>query len=99
MPQDDAPVFKSKNDITREELADLFQTLADRASEGDLTLTKGTDQVHLVLPDGCRIELEVSDSPRDGGIERELELEITWKVDEQGAPLEGQTPRRGFTIS
>lgn len=99
MPQENAPVFKSKNDVSREELADLFQTLADRASEGDLTLSKGGEQVHLALPDGCRIEIEVSDSPHRGGIERELELEISWQVDEQGHPIEGQTPKRGFTIS
>lgn len=93
------PVFKSKTDLSRDELADLFQTLADRASEGSLTLSTGTEQVVFDLPDGCLVELEVTDSAVQGGFERELELEITWRVDETGAPIEGQTPKRGFTIS
>ena len=97
--QQNGAVFKSKNDLTREDLADLFQTLADRASDGTITLASGAGQVQFELPDGCRVEIEVNDKPHRGGIERELELEISWQVDETGAPIEGQTPKRGFTIS
>ena len=97
--QNGGAVFKSKNDLSREDLADLLQTLADRFHEGDLTLSKGAEQVEIDLPDGCRVEIEVNDKPHRGGIERELELEISWQVDERGAPIEGQTPKRGFTIS
>lgn len=39
MTNTEKSVFKSKNEISRDELADLFQSLADRASEGTLTLT------------------------------------------------------------
>lgn len=99
MQQESGPVFKSKNDLTRDDLVDLFQTLADKAQDGGLTLSSGAGQVEIALPDGCRVEIEVTDKVERDGIERELELEISWRVDETGAPLEGQLPKRGFTIS
>lgn len=96
----DKSVFKSKNEISRDELVDLFQSLADRASEGTLTLTAAGDPVTFDFPDGCLVEIEVADKPiPSGGFERELELDISWRVDETGVPVEGQTPKRGFTVS
>ena len=100
MTNTEKSIFKSKNEISRDELADLFQSLADRASEGTLTLTAAGDPVTFDFADGCLVEIEVIDKPiASGGFEREFELEISWRVDETGAPVEGQTPKRGFTVS
>ncbi|MEF3322637.1 hypothetical protein PV375_02875 [Gulosibacter sp. GYB002] len=58
------------------------------------------DPVTFDFADGCLVEIEVTDKPiASGGFEREFELEISRRVDETGAPVEGQTPKCGFTVS
>lgn len=94
----DAYVFKSKNDLSRDELADLFATFADRIRTGSLTLTRGDEQVEIELPTNFRVDLQVKDATKRDRHERELEIEINWNVDSGGTPT-GEAPRRGFTVS
>lgn len=95
------PVFKSKNTLSRDELADLFETFADRIRQGRITLSRGGQSVEVALPEGCRVDVQVKDKAKRNRneIERELELEIHWNVDESGKPTENQAPKRGFSIT
>lgn len=93
------PLFESKNDLSREQLADLFQTFADRIREGSITLSRGTESLDVALPPMAQIEVEVKDKVKRTRIERELELEITWNVDKAGEPTGEQKTKRGFSIS
>lgn len=93
------PLFESKNDLSRDQLADLFQTFADRIRQGSLTLSRGAESVEITLPSLVRIEVEVEDKVKRSRIERELELEIKWSVDKAGEPTDDQRPKRGFSVT
>ena len=43
--------------------------------------------------------MEVTDARKRRGIERELEIEIEWHVDENGKPVTKEGPTSGFAIS
>lgn len=99
MQEDPGRVFKSKADLTRDELANLFQTFAERIRAGRLTLSQGAQEVELALPNGFRVELELEDEAKRDRRVRELEIEIKWTVDDTGQPAEDQAPGSGFTVS
>lgn len=94
-------VFKSKDALSRQELADLFETLAKRIRSGTMTLSSGGggNHVDLQLPETLTVEVEVEDSMKRSGIQREFELEMKWDVQDDGTPVAQQPPNRGFTIS
>lgn len=99
MQQNSGRVFKSKAELSRDELADLFQTFADRIREGRLTLSQGAQEVEIGLPTGFRVDLEVEDEAKRDRRVRELEIEISWNVDDTGQPTEDQAPRSGFSVT
>lgn len=92
-------LLKSKADFGREQLADLLESLATRIREGEMTIGTGDAALNLDLPGAFRTTMEVTDSRKRRGIERELELEISWYVDEAGAPVDTASPASGFAVS
>ncbi|WP_288749721.1 amphi-Trp domain-containing protein [uncultured Corynebacterium sp.] len=92
-------LLKSKTDFSRNQLADLFESLATRIRAGDITLDAGESALAMELPGTFRTTMEVTDAQKRRGIERELELEMKWYVDDNGAPVDTEAPASGFTIS
>lgn len=83
-------VMKSKDVRTRDELADLLQSLAERIRSGRVVLNQGATDVELELPASVHVDLEVTDSAKPSRTKRELEIEVWWEIDETGRPVEGQ---------
>lgn len=92
-------MLKSKGDFSREELAGFLENLAERVRAGDMTLGTGDNALTMDLPGTFRTTMEVTDSRKRRGIERELEIEIDWYVDENGKPIAEDGPASGFAIS
>lgn len=98
-PPKNQKLVKSKASFSRNELADLLETLAARIRAGEMTLGTGESAVTMTMPTSFNTTMEVVDSRKRAGIERELELEIDWMVDEGGEPVEKPGPASGFAIS
>ncbi|PLA36096.1 amphi-Trp domain-containing protein [Corynebacterium amycolatum] len=98
-PPKNQKLVKSKASFSRDELADLLETLAARIRAGEMTLGTGESTVTMTMPTSFNTTMEVVDSRKRAGIERELELEIDWMVDEAGEPVEKPGPASGFAIS
>ena len=92
-------LLKSKADFSREQLADLLENLATRIREGEMTIGTGDAALGMKLPGTIRTTMEVTDAQKRRGIERELELEMKWYVDDNGAPVDTEAPASGFTVS
>lgn len=92
-------LVKSKANFSPEELAGLLESMAERIRAGEMTLGTGDAAVTMDMPPSFRTTMEVTDSGKRAGIERELELEITWTVDEDGNPVDKPGPVAGFAIS
>lgn len=92
-------LLKSKTYFSRDQLADLFESLATRIRAGDITLGAGESALAMELPGTFRTTMEVTDAQKRRGIERELELEMKWYVDDNGAPADTEAPASGFTVS
>lgn len=94
-------LMKSKARLNHEQLAELLESIAERVRAGSLTLGDGPNAVAMDLPEGFRVSMEVEDfANRDRTrITRELEIEIEWPVDAEGAPIVEPGPASGFTVS
>lgn len=92
-------LLKSKSQFSRDQLADLFESLASRIRAGEITLGSGESALQMEWPGAFHTTMEITDSRKRRGIERELELEISWYVDDNGVPVETETKDSGFTIS
>lgn len=89
-------VLESQDTVSRDELAELFETLAQRIRSGSVTLA--AQQVDVQLPDALKLKLQVEHSVKRSDTRRELELEMGWDVHDDGTPVAQQSPNRGFTI-
>lgn len=98
-PRKSEKLVKSKANFSPNELADLLENIAARVRAGELTLGSGDTAVTLPMPPSFKTTLEVTDSPKRSGIERELELEIKWYVNEEGSPVDKPGPASGFAVS
>lgn len=98
-PPKNQKLVKSKASFSRDELADLLETLAARIRAGEMTLGTGEAAVTMTMPTSFNTTMEVVDSRKRAGIERELELEIDWMVDKAGESVEKPGPTSGFAIS
>lgn len=98
-PPKNQKLVKSKASFNRDELADLLETLAARIRTGEMTLGTGESAVTMTMPTSFNTTMEVVDSRKRAGIERELELEIDWMVDKAGESVEKPGPTSGFAIS
>ena len=98
-PKRSQKLLKSKGDFNREELAAFLESLAERVRAGDMTLGTGDTALTMDLPGTFRTTMEVTDSRKRRGIERELEIEIDWYLDESGKPVTEDGPASGFAIS
>lgn len=92
-------LVKSKANFSPDELADLLETIAGRIRAGEMTLGNGDAALTMTMPSSFQTTMEVIDSRKRAGIERELELEIAWNIDEDGNPVDKPGPATGFAVS
>ena len=71
-------MFKSKEVLSREEVAAFLHQLADKIAAGRVTLQQGKNDLPLKLPADLLLEVEVEDEHKKRGIEHCLEVEIKW---------------------
>lgn len=84
----DQRLLKSKQTLDRDQLATMLETLAERMRAGHVRFDQAADSIEVEIPRQLQVDLELEDSPRAGGRKRELEIEISWMVDEQGAAVD-----------
>ena len=73
-------LFKTEEKMSRSQVAELLNALAEKIENGKVILQQGTEEVKLKIPD--RVELEVK-AEKEAGKRRtrkKLELEIEWLV-------------------
>lgn len=73
-------LFKTEEEMSRKEAAELLRALAEKIENGKVILQQGTEEVKLKIPD--RVELEVKAEKEVGRkrSKKKLELEIEWLV-------------------
>jgi len=77
-------LFKSESTQSREEIADYLRAVADKLSTGEpVTLSAGSENVTLEVPDRPTFEVKAERETDKGGRnpEKSLELEIEWDED------------------
>lgn len=79
-------LLKSKDTYTREALADLLSTLAERIRTGTVTFDQTGSSVELTIPGSVRLDIEIKDIPKPTGTKHELELEMSWTTSADGTP-------------
>ncbi len=99
MASQSTTLIKSKDVLTRAELADLLQSLADRLRGGRITLDQGANRVEMEVPATLHVDLELKDSVKPARTKRELEIEMWWEVDETGAPTGAAAAPGGLSVS
>ncbi|MCH8562990.1 amphi-Trp domain-containing protein [Nesterenkonia sp. YGD6] len=83
-------LLKGKQVLTRAELADFLNVLADQIREGDIDLSLDGQRVRIRAEEQIGLSVEVKDTPKSGHVKRELELEMWWSLAErQGSPSSG----------
>jgi amphi-Trp domain-containing protein len=78
-------VFKNEEKISRSEIAEKIQKIADGVERGEINLKSGDESVQLRPSESCEFELEVEEES-DGEIS--LEIEIEWDKNEKAGELE-----------
>ena len=88
-------LLKSKDTYSREALADLLSTLAEKIRSGTVTFDQAGNSLEIPIPEHVRADIEIKDAPKLRGTKRELEIEMWWIEGDDG----GVTPSGGVTIS
>ena len=82
-------LFKSQERKNRTDVGHFLHQLADKISEGKVTLSQGAQDIILELPQNLILELQVEDEDKGKkGIQHSLEVEIKWFDNEQDGSLE-----------
>jgi len=81
-------LFKSEERKTRAEVADFLRLLADKLTDGVVSLKSGNEQINLNISPNVILEIQVEDEDkRKKGIQHSLEIEIKWfDSDDWAAP-------------
>lgn len=80
-------LFKSKEQKSRADISAFLHDLADRIQAGQVTLSKGKEEIPLDIPQRLMLEVEVEEeSKRRKGKQHCLEIELKWfdNTDEHG---------------
>lgn len=79
-------LFKSKERKTREEVVTFLHELADKIATGAVTLSQGTEDLQLELPENLTLEVQVeNEEKKRKGTEHSLEIELKWYDNDQSA--------------
>ena len=83
-------LFKSEEPKKRAEVGEFLHQIAERITNGEVVLRRGTEELVLPIPENLILEVQVEDEDKKSkGIQHSLEIEIKWYDDDgQGGPLE-----------
>ena len=70
--------YKSKDQMSRGDLAAFLRSLADRIESGTVQLTSPIGDATVELDERLELEVEYETKEKKGGRRHELELEIEW---------------------
>lgn len=72
-------LFKSEERKSRTDISAFLHHLADKVAEGQITLSKGREELPLDLPQAMVLEVKVEEEKkRRKGKEHSLEIELKW---------------------
>lgn len=73
-------LIESSETASRESLAELFESLAARAREGELSLHTGAYSVRFDVPEQVEIDLAAVTQERDGATDVEVAIVVSWQT-------------------
>ena len=79
--------YKSKERMSRGDLATFLRSLADRVESGTVRLTSPNGEASLDLDESLELEVEYETKEKTGGPQHQLELEIQWGGKTSGVGL------------
>jgi len=79
-------LFKSEEKKTKSEIADVLRLLADKVTQGRMSLNNQEVIVDLKFPESMTLEIKVEEETKQK-TKRSLEIELEWTVgaNEQGS--------------
>ena len=79
-------LFKSEEKKTKSEIADVLRLLADKVTQGRMSLNNQEVIVDLEFPESMTLEIKVEEETKQK-TKRSLEIELEWTVgaNEQGS--------------
>ncbi|RQD56910.1 MAG: amphi-Trp domain-containing protein [Desulfonatronovibrio sp. MSAO_Bac4] len=84
-------LFKSEEKKQTTEVSAILRKIADKVESGEITLSQGSDKVHLSIPKTITLELKVEEETKSGKdtLKKSLEIELEWYEGEDGQPTAG----------
>lgn len=76
-------LFKSEEKMSHVQAADLLRTLADKVEKGKVTLTQGTKETRLKIPNRVEVEIKAEKETGKKRVKKKIEVEIEWQVGSQ----------------
>lgn len=73
----DKEIFKSEEEMSAAQAAEIIREIADGLEAGSITLSNG-DEITLEIPATFTLELEAEEEEENGTTKRSLEIEIDW---------------------
>ncbi len=73
-------LFKNEEKMSRKDAAALLRTIADKIDKGKITLSQGSKDVDLKIPDRVEVELKAEKETGKKKTTKKLEVEIEWLV-------------------
>ena len=73
-------LFKNEEKMSRKEAAALLRIIADKIDKGKITLSQGSKDVELKIPERVEVELKAEKETGKKKTTKKLEVEIEWLV-------------------
>lgn len=83
-------LFSSEERMELQAVVRFLHELADKLSENEVTLRKGSEELTLRLPNQVVLEVKAEEEQKDQRTQRSLEVEIEW--------YEGQEDEGSLTL-
>ena len=77
-------LFKSEEKKTKNEIAQILRTIADKLDTGTLTLKQDQTEIPIEFPNQMVLELKVEEE-QGRRLKKSLEIELEWVVGEEGS--------------
>ncbi len=78
-------LFKSEEPKDINAVAEFLRALADRLTQGEVVLKKGSEEVRLSVPPNVILELKAEEKVKPSKTKWSLEIEIEWGEGAQGS--------------
>ncbi len=78
-------LFKSEEPKEITAVADFLRALADRLTQGEVVLKRGSEEVRLAIPPQVILELKAEEKVKPSKTKWSLEIEIEWGEGAEGS--------------